>query len=352
MIAIRPIDFASTRDVDAYHRVNTLLHELLWPDNPAPSREALVREHESVPDFATVHRWLAWSGDEVVGHAKARWRGGVDNQHIAGGDVGVLPSWRRQRIGTQLIHVAATAAHAAGRSTMIFDSDSKFAPGAVFLEQLGGKKSLVGRRTRLSVAELDRSLLSAWLDPGRETAEAFEILKWADRVPDEHLEAFVALNDVMNSAPFEDLDFEPFVVTPEQVRAYEASARARGTRTWCVVAKHRETGEFAGFTDMFQMSADPTVVQQGGTGVWPAYRRRGLGRWLKAESASWVLRDAPEAKWFETENAGSNEAMLAINIAMGYKPYKEIAAWQFDVPSLLSRTVIPPAGQDGERVIT
>jgi GNAT superfamily N-acetyltransferase len=234
---------------------------------------------------------------------------------------------------------------------MIFDSDSRADSGAAFLDRLGGKKSLVARKSRLAVADLDRSLMTAWIDASRETSDAFEILEWTDRVPDEHLEAFAALQDVMNSAPFEDLHFEPFVLTPEQLRAYEASRLARGMRSWCVVARHRDSGEFAGFTDMVQTAEDPTIVHQGGTGVWHKYRRKGLGRRLKAECALWVLRDAPDAKWFETENAGSNQAMLAINVAMGYTPYKEITAWQFDVAALLSRTAIHPAGQEGSRVI-
>lgn len=352
MIDIRPLDFASRRDVDAWHRLESRLHELVWPDNPPRSRDALVLEHENVPEFATVIRWLAWRGDEPVGHANVRWRMGVDNQHLAVGYVGVLPEWRRRKIGTRLTHACARAATGAGRTSMIFDSDSRAEPGASFLERLGGKKSLVARNSRVAVADLDLNLLRTWIREGESRAEAFEIVLWDDRVPTDQREAFAALLDVMNSAPYEDLDVEPFVHTSDHLVAYEVSRLARGMRWWCAVARHRDTGELAGFTDMVHTADDPAMLYQGGTGVWPKYRRNGLGRRLKALNALRVLQQAPAAKWIETESAGSNRAMLVINEAMGFSPYKQITAWQFAIPALLDRTGGPHEDQDASRATT
>lgn len=43
----------------------------------------------------------------------------------------------------------------------------------------------------------------------------------------------------------------------------------------------------------------PMILEQGFTGVYPEYRNKGLGRWLKAEMMQRILRERPEVefKW-------------------------------------------------------
>jgi hypothetical protein len=43
------------------------------------------------------------------------------------------------------------------------------------------------------------------------------------------------------------------------------------------------------------------------------------------------LRGLPEARYVRTENAGSNDAMLAINVGMGFRPAWEETIWQMPV---------------------
>ena len=42
----------------------------------------------------------------------------------------------------------------------------------------------------------------------------------------------------------------------------------------------------------------------------------------------------PELTRLRTGNADSNDGMLAINVAMGYRPAHESAGWQADVATL------------------
>jgi hypothetical protein len=70
------------------------------------------------------------------------------------------------------------------------------------------------------------------------------------------------------------------------------------------------------------------IAWQGDTGVWPKHRERGLGRWLKAVNALRLLDEQPEVEFIDTWNAGSNEAMLAINVAMGFRPLENWGIWQ------------------------
>jgi GNAT superfamily N-acetyltransferase len=72
------------------------------------------------------------------------------------------------------------------------------------------------------------------------------------------------------------------------------------------------------------------------TGVFPQYRNKGLGRWLKAAMLDKVLKERPQAKYVRTGNADTNVAMLKINTALGFKPYMAEALWQVDLQNVLA----------------
>ena len=44
----------------------------------------------------------------------------------------------------------------------------------------------------------------------------------------------------------------------------------------------------------------PELLGQGMTGVFPQYRNRGLGRWLKAAMLDKVLKERPQVKYVRT----------------------------------------------------
>ena len=341
MTTIRPVDLRLDADLAAYHEVDAALHREAWPDDPVRPATELRKEIEQLPDFVTYRPWVAFDGDTPVGLARVRWRGGVDNQDLAVIYVGVLPHARRRGIAARLVATAAQAALDAGRTKMILDSDSMVPGGAEMLAGWGGKKAMVARISRLDLAALDEALMDAWIARGGEMAEDFELLFWRDRVPVEHREAFASLHDVMNSAPLEDLDVEPFVLTPEQLVAYEEARNARSISWFATIVRHRPSGEFAGFTDIVSTPYDRPILHQGDTGVWHKYRGNGLGRWIKAYHLKRVREHVPEARWVQTGNAGTNRPMLNINEQMGFYPYKHFTGWQFATADLVAQATRP-----------
>ena len=70
------------------------------------------------------------------------------------------------------------------------------------------------------------------------------------------------------------------------------------------------------------------LAQQGMTAVDPAYRNRGLGRWLKAAMLEKLMRERPQVRYVRTGNADSNAPMLKINQALGFKPYSSNTQWE------------------------
>ena len=132
----------------------------------------------------------------------------------------------------------------------------------------------------------------------------------------------------MNTAPMGDLDWEHERITAAQWRSVEATQAARGLHTWRLCARHDDSGELAGYTELAFPSTWPQAGYQEDTGVWPKHRERGLGRWLKAVMAVRLLDERPEVEFIDTWNAGSNEAMLGINVAMGFRPLENWGSWQ------------------------
>ena len=97
----------------------------------------------------------------------------------------------------------------------------------------------------------------------------------------------------MNTAPLEALDWDDERFTAEHWRAIEATNEARGFETWQLCARHDDSGELAGYTELTLPRLWPGAAWQEDTGVWPKHRERGLGRWLKAVNALRLLDERP-----------------------------------------------------------
>jgi GNAT superfamily N-acetyltransferase len=116
---------------------------------------------------------------------------------------------------------------------------------------------------------------------------------------------------------------------------------SRGDQRWTMYVRERASGEFAGFTEVMWNPNRPDLANQGATAVWPIYRNKGLGRWLKAAMLKKVLCDRPQVKRVRTGNADSNAEMLRINEELGFKPYQSQTFWQVETDKVLAYLGIP-----------
>jgi GNAT superfamily N-acetyltransferase len=177
-------------------------------------------------------------------------------------------------------------------------------------------------------------MMELWVKRAEERASDYELLFMPSPMPEEHLEAFCNLWQVMNTAPREDYEEDDEVLTPEMLRDMEAKDEARAKDNLLYVARHKPTGTFAGFTGVTCHRLRPDLVWQGDTGVDPEHRNKGLGRWLKAAMALELRESQPDVRRIDTYNAGSNAPMLSINIEMGFKPIMIETVWQGDLAML------------------
>lgn len=268
-------------------------------------------------------------GGRVVGTAGLHFHREQDLDNCYGW-VFVAADHRRNGFARRLAKPAFDYAAAAGRKRYA----TPVKAGTVYAawpERLGLKPVYNERVSQLQIADVDPAMLREWIDRASERASDYEILFVESPIPDQYRESFLAVTEVMNTAPVEELEEDPMHWSDQDLRNAELLEAIKKRTIYTALARHTQTGDFAGYTQLVYQSLHPTVAHQWDTGVDPAHRNLGLGRWLKAAMLERVLDEHPEIKIIETENAESNTPMLNINVAMGFKPALDLVIYQGDI---------------------
>ena len=330
---------ARRAEVDALRSLFAVATRIEREDVPEPPWEpesewvAELRADAGVQDRAD---WLVRDGTGApvgAGHFYANRTG--ENRHRAKLVVRVVPEARRQAIGTELLRLATTAAWEAGR-TVVQTWTTAGGTGARFSDRWGIAAEDHLELNRLRLADLDRALLDGWLSRARERAGDHELVWWDGRCPEGLRASYAELRQVMNTAP-QVRDHVDEVFTLEKLDELEGVWADAGLPWWTVCARHRRSGRLVGYTELAFSDEEPALAYQGDTAVDPAHRGRGIGRWVKAAMLDRVLRERPAVEVVDTYNAGSNDAMIAINRALGFRVILHTERRRADLRDLVTR---------------
>lgn len=338
-IQILPLDAkgASSAEYAALNWHGNQMRKERLPDDPLLPLEETIQNMQTIPPFVDLRLWAAWTPEkaEMVGLANVVLLRLEENQHLAQFEISVLPAYRRQGLGKQLLRLVAEAAQQDQRRLMMTNTVDRVPGGEAFMRRIGAQKGLEGHTNQLRMEELDRGLLEKWLSDGQANQAAFELGLWEGPYPEEKLREVCELYDLTNQQPFGELEIEAMHLTPEQIRQTEANIFARGNQRWTFYVIDRQSGKFAGYTETVWNPNRPELLRQDMTGVFPEFRNQGLGRWLKAAMLDKVIRERPEVKYIRTGNADTNAAMLKINTQLGFKPYTADALWQVETEKVM-----------------
>ncbi|HET9443746.1 MAG TPA: GNAT family N-acetyltransferase [Acidimicrobiales bacterium] len=320
------IDLAPPETLRALHELYVVSErEHLPGDRPTPFDEWLADERREL-SFVDKHRFGALEDGRAVLWATVELRR-EQNTHFALGSVYVRPDRRRRGWGTRALRRLVEVALDDGRTSLVVDVREGLG-GAEFLSGLGLTPRLTEHHNRLTLAEVDRAMLRQWVDRAPERAAGYSLRFWEDRTPPDLMEHFAAFTEVMNTAPRDELEVDDEAMPPEHLGEREEQRLRAGLHWWTLAAVEDATGDFAGFTQLYFSGWRDEIAFQGDTGVNPAHRDRGLGRWLKAAMLLRLLDQRPAVAEIDTWNAGSNDAMLGINHALGFRVIEVWWAYQ------------------------
>lgn len=331
--AVRRFDSLSASDEDlrVVHAFLSGMEAERNPEDPARPLEHTIkffRNFSLLTDEKLVI-FHAWHGDAIVGEAFVVVGLDEENDHLLSADLQVLEGHRRIGIGRALLRRVLQVAELENRRLILGTTDSAIPAGAEFAGRVGASVGLVEETSQLYLRDIDDARISSWLSAV--SINDFRLLEWLGPYPETYLSEMAALQEVMNTAPIGDLDYEDERVTPQAIRESEAYQAARGVERWTLVAQHNESKDLAGYTEVDWHPDNPKLLLQGDTVVDPRYRQRGLGRFLKAKMIEMLREKRKQVTHVRTENATLNESMRRLNHAMGFTPLKTRTEWQLDV---------------------
>ncbi len=326
---IAEVDIA--RDDERLHAGYTVLRDgyrAERPPYPLDSEAEMTADLRSLDPSRTVARvLLATIGGEAAGIAAVGYpqrdnRGSARANHLV-----VHPDHRRSGVGRSLLDAVRVSARAAGCSVLLgeFRQESPSAPssGRAFAEAVGAvstARSLEQVLDLATVTATDVDRLRAQALAVAPAAARYDILRWADRVPDDLLEAWAALRGRMSTdVPPEDRPDEPEVWDGARVRDSERRYGASGRTQIVAAARHRGTGELVGYTFLSVARKGPETAYQEDTIVVAEHRGHRLGLLLKADALQRLRTASPATSRVLTWNAATNTPMLGVNAALGFR---------------------------------
>ncbi len=241
-----------------------------------------------------------------------------DNTHLAWVWLVVHPGCRRRGYGTALFERMMEEARSAGRTSLGSDGWESERTSA-FARHVGLERKSQAIMRRQHLVELDRGEIQRLYGDAAAAAADYELVRIFGGTPPEMVEDMVELVAAINDAPTDDLDIEDEVFSPERLAAYEESAMARGSRLYRLVARHRTTRALAGHTVIAVEEQRPAIADQHDTAVAEAHRGHRLGLLLKAGMLLWLAEAEPQVETVDTWNAESNDHMIGVNEALGYR---------------------------------
>jgi GNAT superfamily N-acetyltransferase len=319
--ALELVEFGpdDTGGIDDFVRVACAGRAVDTPWLPPLTPYRLEMEMRHGWDGETGRCFLARAGGEVVGTVDY-FGSEYDNPDLAWVELQVAPDHRGQGWGRPLVAALEELALTDGRPLLTvggWDSPAAVALGA-------GTGYPVGSIGVHRVQDLDGSStqidrFGALRDEAALAAAGYDVLRLAGSTPEDLLDGVVRASQAINDSPLDDLEYEDEFYDLGRVRAYEEAQRVSGFRFRRVIAVERTTGEVAGHTVISVDAEQPAYAEQHDTAVVPAHRGHRLGLLLKSEMLCWLAEEEPGLRSVHTSNAGSNDHMIAVNEALGYR---------------------------------
>ncbi|MEV4762642.1 GNAT family N-acetyltransferase [Micromonospora chokoriensis] len=303
------------------------------PQDP-PWRETSLREY--LTEVMPGERRISWI-------AQAEPTGPDDPGAVLGqvhvlllGDIGVLevlvhPSARRSGLGRDLVLLAARRVYQEGFQSIGVEVVGD-TPAVAFYESLGFTREYVETRSVLDLTAVDWAELA---EMATGIGAGYQVEFFPGGPPDDLLEAYARAKAEVRDV--DEVELRPSSYDPERLRDSLDTLHRRGMKPYIVLARHEQSGEVAGLTEVVVPAQHPTRADQYDTIVAQDHRGYGIDRAIKARMLLELRSAEPELIEVQTWNAQANEAMLKVNAELGYRSDRDWCEYSVDVAELVHR---------------
>jgi GNAT superfamily N-acetyltransferase len=323
-----------------YHAYRRLRQEETRPEDPIRPDDQVEARMKRDDPFEIVYLYeIARDGEIWSWFRGACPRPGTpeyeSNKQFFSADCSVRSDLRRRGIGASWLPLIVELMDRHGCT--ILNADTEEESGHAFLRWLGAEEKLTGAENRLDLTRVDWAMVERWIKEGAGRSPETRLEVYDGRLPEALWSDFSRqMTPIFNTMPFDDLDHGDIVITPDNLREWYAVMDIGDERHHVVIAREPD-GVMAGVTDMTWAPFRPTVIEQEFTGVDPAARGRGIGKWIKAAMLAHVRDLYPDLRWVITGNASSNAPMLAINKRLGFREYRAGSEYQIARDAVAAR---------------
>jgi len=270
--------------------------------------------------------------------ARAIYESEPDESPTAWLAVEVLPSYRRQGIGSALYNSLLEMVEAGGDTILQTFVAQKITPGPQLEAPTGfGSVPLESDATRFLLArgfELEQVERMSRLDlpaelPSVDSPPDYHVVSWTGRTPVEHLDDIALLRTRMQTdAPSAGLEPEDNPWTAERISEDDDGQESSPRTNLTSLAVHTATGAAAGFTELSVPPELRRPVVQGDTIVRREHRGHRLGMVLKLANLRYLAEVAPGHPSVTTFNAEENRPMLSVNEEIGFVAWGYEGGWK------------------------
>ncbi|MBN0041798.1 GNAT family N-acetyltransferase [Cellulosimicrobium cellulans] len=274
----------------------------------------------------------------------------TSNEHLSETFAVVRATERGRGIGTALLTLAERLAVDAGRTVLLANTSHgdepppgpraldattgagrvpADAPGPRFLGARGYALEQVERHSVLDLPVVPETLGAHRADAREHAGADYRVHTWTDEVPDAWLDQVAVLFTRMSTDPPTggvEYGEDPWDV--RRVRTWVGEQAEKRNGLLLSAAEHVPTGTLAAFTVFLHPRDRDDVAFQEDTLVLREHRGRRLGMLVKVANLDALARERPRTRRVHTWNAQENDHMLAINVALGFRPAGVWAAWQ------------------------
>jgi GNAT superfamily N-acetyltransferase len=256
-----------------------------------------------------------------------------DNLHLFWLQLMVHPDHRRRGHGTAVMTEALRMAEEAGRHTLWVEAVEDDLGARKFAERFGFAYASHDARRRQRLADVDQDVIARLFAEAEAAAADYTLERLLPPVPDAVLTQMVEVTAAINDAPMGTLTFEDEVFDLRRLQDIETARARKGNRSYRMVARHRETGEIGGHTQVVVSPRRPHLGLQADTAVARAHRGHRLGLLLKIAMMRWLAEAEPQLELVETWNNADNRFMISVNELLGYRLSNTFATYELTLPA-------------------